>query len=306
MVYSFVLISNNSKIQHELAKHSITAKSIANDCPDTDLTNNRDIAYIVDFDSSNIMVQYESLIQEIVHTNLPCIGICSETKSVRKMLLQSGILAVFEPSQHHYIPLFFKRYRPNVTGTIAIIDNDVCNMYGLTTIIQSFGYQAIVVDTLDACCNIKNPIDMVCINCSQVSTHDIATKYVAGKLSKKNALVLYKSEESDIFIHDIIKLHRIAKVIYTLEEVYVLLVQLLFRQQFHSLLYSLYETSDMQRSVTAYKGSLRQLYLEIGMDIFSLPTITHSKSIDLFSDKTEMLQTVLAKAAGFSWLNDTD
>ncbi|MGQ9843176.1 MAG: hypothetical protein ACUVRK_06365 [Spirochaetota bacterium] len=305
-MYSFVLISNNSKAQHELAKHSITAQCMAHDCFVTALQNYRNTVFIVDFDSSNIMVQYESLIKEIVQTNLPCIGICSETKSVKKMLLQSGILAVFEPSQYHYIPLFFKEYSPKITGTIAIIDSAVCNTYGLTTIIQNFGYQAIVVDTLDECCNINNPVDMVCINCSQVSTHDIATKYVAGNLPKKNALILYKSEERDIFIHDIIKLHRLVKVIYTLEEVYVLLVQLLFRQQFHSLLYSLYETSDMQRSVTAYKGSLRQLYLEIGMDIFVLPTITHSKSIDLFSDKTEMLQTVLAKAAGFSWLSDTD
>jgi len=305
-MYSFVLISNNAEIQYELAKHSITTQCIAADCTVTALKNNHDTAYIVDFDSSETIVQYQSLIQEIVHANLPCIGISSKTQSVKKMLIQYGIIAVFRPSQYRYIPLFFKGYRPAVTGTIAILDNDVCNRYGLKTVIQHFGYKAIVVDTLDACCDIQNPVDMVCINCSQVNTHDIATKYVAGKLPKKNALVLYKSDERDIFIHDIIKLHRIVRVIYTLEEVYALLVQLLFRQQFHSLLYSLYETSDMQRSVSAYKGSLRQLYLETGVDIFILPNITHSKSIDSFNEKTEMLQTVLAKAAAFSWLSDTE
>jgi hypothetical protein len=305
-MYSFVLISDETTKQHELAKHSIKAECIAIDCTVTAIKKNRDIAYIVDFDSRDAIEQHESQIKEIVYANIPCIGICSEIQSVKKMFIQSGIIAVFRPSQYHYIPLFFKGYRPAVTGTIAIIDNNVCNTYGLSTVIQSFGYQAIVVNSLDACCDIQNPIDMVCINCSQVSTHDIATKYVAGKLPKKNALVLYKSEEKDIFIHDIIKLHRVARVIYTLEEVYVLLVELLFRQQFHSLLYSLYETSDMQRSVSAYKGSLRQLYLETGVDIFTLPAITHSESIDLFRDKTELLQTVLAKAAGFSWLSDSE
>ncbi|MDH7554308.1 MAG: hypothetical protein QHH74_11695 [Spirochaetota bacterium] len=305
-MHSFVLVSNNTAQQSELAKHSVTAECTSEDFSINVLKQNRDIACIIDFNSSGMAVQYESLIKEIVTANLPCIGICSEIQSLNKTLIRYGITAVFRPSQYHYIPLFFKQYTPTITGTIALIDNNVFNTYGLSTVIQAFGYKAIVVDSLEACCDIHNVMDMVCINCSQVSTHEIATKYVAGKLPKKNALVLYKSEESDIFIHDIIKLHRIAKVIYTLEEVYALLVQLMFRQQLHSLLYSLYETSDMQRSTTAYKGSLRQLYLETGMEIFALPAITHTEAIELFRDNTERMHTILAKAAGFSWLSDNE
>lgn len=304
-MYSFVLIGNNSAKRNELAEHSITVQCISDGFTISSLKNYRDTVYIVDFDSTDVIVQYESLLKEIVNDNLPCIGICSESHSVKKMILQSGIMAVFGPSQYKYIPLFFKEYKPAVTGTIAIIDTDVHNTYGLSTVIQIFGYNAVVLGTLDAFCDIQHSIDMVCINCSQVSTHDIATKYVAGRLPKKNALVLYKIDERDVFIHDIIKLHRIARVIYTLEEVYILLVQLLFRQQFHSLLHSVYEASDMQRSVSAYRGNLRQLYLEAGVEIFALPSITHIESIDSLSDKTEMLKTILGKAAGFSWLSDT-
>ncbi|MEW6525071.1 MAG: hypothetical protein AB1444_00215 [Spirochaetota bacterium] len=305
-MHSFILISNNTAQQSELAKHSVTAECTSEDFSVKVLQENRGTVCILDFNSSDIAMQYESLIRDIVTANLPCIGICSETQSLKKTLIRYGISAVFRPSQYHYIPLFFKNYTPSVTGTIAIIDSNVYNTYGLSTAIQAFGYQAIVVNSLDAWCDIHDMMDIVCINCSQVSTHEIATKYVAGKLPKKNALVLYKSEESDIFIHDIIKLHRIAKVIYTLEEVYTLLVQLMFRQQFHSLLYSLYETSDMQRSVTAYRGSLRQLYLETGVDIFTLPAITNRDAIESFRDKTECIHALLAKAAGFNWLSESE
>ena len=62
----------------------------------------------------------------------------------------------------------------------------------------------------------------------------------------------------------------------------------------------------MQRSTTAYKGSLRQLYLETGMEIFALPAITHTETIELFRDNTERMHTILAKAAGFSWLSDNE
>ncbi len=198
-MHSFILISNTTAQQSELAKHSVTAECTSEDFSVKVLQENRDTVCILDFNSSDIAMQYESLIRDIVTDNLPCIGICSETQSLKKTLIRYGISAVFRPSQYHYIPLFLKTTPLLLSGTIAIIDSNVYNTYGLSTAIQAFGYQAIVVNSLEAWCDIHDMMDMVCINCSQVSTHEIATKYVAGKLPKKKCTGIVQKVKKVIF-----------------------------------------------------------------------------------------------------------
>ncbi|MCX8123633.1 MAG: hypothetical protein N3F66_05650 [Spirochaetes bacterium] len=300
-MHKYYIVSDNPQI-----KSAIATLSIADACEQCEdiarllQTLNDNATIVCDIDYIN---QLHKHLPEIIQRNIGCVCIYSDTGSINtKTLLQSGIVAAFDISECNYIAAYSEMFTGIAGGSVGIVDSNQANRFGLSTIIKKFGYTAVEYPDLEACCNTADVADILCINCSQVSTESIAKKYIGGMLPKKNAIALYKSDDQDIYIHDIIKLNRIAKVIYTLEEVYVMLVKLLFTQQLHSYIYRLYENSGMHIITTSYRGSLRQWYMEAGTTLFDTPSIVNSEMEDALGDDIRMLERLHARAKAFSWM----
>ncbi len=251
----------------------------------------------------NCLPQLKDYLNEIIQRDIACIGIYSDRSQITvKTLLEYGIVAAFHISECSIIPHYCESFTGIVSGTVGIVDSNQINLWGLSTLIKKFGYSALVYADLDECCKSSVTVDILCINCSQISTEKIAKTYISGMLPKKNAIVLYKSDEKDIYIHDIIKLNRLAKVIYILEEVYSMLVHLLFTQQVHAYIYKLYDIAHMHSTTTSYRGTLRQWYMEAGTAIFDTPDIMNSEVLEEFGKDIRMLDTLRARAQAFSWM----
>jgi len=303
----FIFISNDEHKRNELTKQLDCVDCIVWDEQTTTINKwvNDDMCTIIDVELLPAIHGIGSVIDEFSRRKKEIIGVSSKSSISeidKKNIVQYGITAVFPLSQCRYIPPYCDKYQGLVSGIIGIVDNNIFHCQGLSTLIKKFGYDAIVMNDLKDCCSADNSMDILCINCSQVSTHEIAAMYIGGKLPKKNAMVLYKSHEDDIFIHDILKLNRIVKVIYTLEEVYAVLLQLLFRQQFHALVYSLYESSDMQSSATSYRGNLRQWYWEAGMDIFTMADVLQPELVSTYQKHIQLMHALMTRAMAFQWM----
>ncbi len=254
------------------------------------------------FDCSNIQ-DIEPLLPVLIDSNVNCIGIYREREHIKKEhMIRFGIPAAFHLSAYSCIPYYCTAFADRINGTVGIVDSNIYNVRGLSLIIKKFGYDTLEYVNLETCCTANDMVDMLCINCSQVNTNEIAKMHIAGKLPKKNSIVLYKSDEADIFIHDIIKLNRLANVIYTLEEVYTMLAQLLFMQQFHAHIYTLYDTSKMSTTTTSYRGSLRQWYMEGGTEVFDSLGIMRPELLSGFEEEIKSLKLLMARAKAFSWL----
>lgn len=295
------ILSNDEQILHAIVTqltadewvHFDDVQSLMKEIP-------RQSALVCDI---NFLPQLKDYLNEIIHREIACIGIYSDrSQTTVKTLLEYGIVAAFHISECSVISHYCDNFTGIVSGTIGIVDSNQITLWGLSTIIKKFGYAAHVYADLDECCNNSDAVDILCINCSQISTEKIAKTYISGMLPKKNAIVLYKSDEKDIYIHDIIKLNRLAKVIYTLEEVYTMLVHLLFTQQVHACIYKLYESAGMHNTTTSYRGTLRQWYMEAGTAIFDTPDIMNSEVLDKLGKDIRMLDALRARAQAFSWI----
>ncbi|MEJ5361153.1 MAG: hypothetical protein WBK20_03610 [Spirochaetota bacterium] len=254
------------------------------------------------FDCSSIQ-NVEPLLPVLFISGCDCIGVYRDRSNInREHMIRFGIPAAFYVSECSSIPYYCTAFTGSINGTVGIVDSNSYNVRGLSLIIKKYGYSTLEYTNLETCCAANDMVDMLCINCSQISTHEIAKMHIAGKLPKKNSIVLYKSDEADIFIHDIIKLNRLATVIYTLEEVYIMLAQLLFMQQFHAHIYTLYDTSKMNTTTTSYRGSLRQWYMEAGTNVFDTSGIMSTKLLSCFEEEIKSLKLLVARAKAFRWL----
>lgn len=297
----YYIVSNNEHIQNAIAtQHHACKRTHYDDVQSLMHAISPEAVIVCD---SDFLPQLQEYSNEMMHNDCTCICVYTDkSQMTAKTFLQHGIVAAFHISECNLIPSYCDEYTGIVSGKVGIVDSNQNTLWGLSTIIKKFGYAVVSYADIDACCNTDETIDILCINCSQVSTEKIAKRYISGALPKKNAIVLYKSDEHDIYIHDIIKLNRLAKVMYTLEEVYIMLVKLLFTQQLHSYIYTLYDSSGMHSTTTSYRGNLRQWYLEAGAAMFEASHVFNSGLMNNLAHNIQMMLSLQARAQAFSWI----
>lgn len=181
---SYYILSNDERIKSAIVTQDNACKCTQYDdvqllveaiCPEA--------VVVCDIDFLPQLQEYRN---ELIQNDCTCICVYSDISQMNaKTFLQYGIVAAFHVSECNLIPFYCDEFTGIVTGKVGIVDSNQNTLWGLSTIIKKFGYAVVSYADIDACCNTDETIDILCINCSQVSTEKIAKRYISGVLPKK-------------------------------------------------------------------------------------------------------------------------
>ncbi|HOK93359.1 MAG TPA: hypothetical protein PLN03_11145 [Spirochaetota bacterium] len=242
------------------------------------------------------------------------IAICEKiTPTIRTILFETGIIDCIENFDKEKILSYiqFLQTKPlRKNGSFLILDDKISHQRILTGLIKRFGYSVdFILDTESLFTKIaeSNPkMLLINIGSSNLDLHSFIKKTYSNSDFRKQPSIIYKDMSNGLFIHEIISgLNRITRVIYSPEEVYCLLIDMLFKKEIMTLASSLYSSLDFQKFSDYSKSSISQIFYKIYGQNFDNECIFAPERIDSLIKINEDLTASLIKVDAIKWLRLT-
>ena len=204
-----------------------------------------------------------------------------------------------------YIKAFTQNNNTNM-GSILIFDDSESRTKILKNIIQRFNYKPVISSETDEFFNnLNNNIEIALIN---IATKNFHIKNFTKKINssvdfKKTPLIPYKNMNEGIFIHETMSgIHRIAKVILSVEELYSFLIDILFRKKLFPALHSLNTKPGYDNILQFSHDPLQKIYKCMGPDIFTLDNMIGNEEYDKWKYLIKSVENIFLRIDGLRWL----
>lgn len=242
-------------------------------------------------------------------TKLICL--CEKiTPFISGLLLEHGIADCIEHFNTERIISYINLLQTKPSqkpGTFLILNDNEAHTNMLNGIIRRFGYNTgIVADSESLFSGLSdNRILMIIMNLGTkgIDLNGIVRKAYGNSEIKKFPVVAYKSLEQGLFVHEVLNgLNRLTKVIYSPQELFCMLVDLLFKKEIMSLSTEFVSSLNLEKFRNSATLPLPQLYYNMHGEIFSGECIFSTNHIDAMLKSTEEISTSLVKIDGIRWL----
>jgi len=248
---------------------------------------------------------------KFLYSETKLIIICSKiTAFISKILIEQGVADCIEQPTAEKILSYIKFLQEGTqskNGTFLILDDNQSHRNILNAIIRRFGYKTLITADLESLfLNIKNQdIQMTLVNLGtkNFDVNALVRKGYGNSDLKRVPLIVYKSIEEGLFVHEVINgLNRLTRVIYSPEEIYCLLIDMLFKKEIIALAHDFNWTLNFSKFKDYSSMTLPQIYYQILGEEFNNECIFASDKINSLKKLSMDLTTSLNRIEGIRWL----
>ena len=242
--------------------------------------------------------------------------IFSETMTLnqKKFLLKIGISDCITHFAPERIASYIKslNFKPEAKiGKFVILDDNIAHRNIIHSIIKRFGYETTFISTIEELFQIISDSDniMILINIgtTDLDLNKLVRKSFANSDIKKNPVIAYKNMDQGVFIHEIINgLNKLTKVIFSPEELYSMLIDMLFKREIISHTNPFITSLQYEKNSSYFKKTLQQLYYENNLNTFVKESLFERDRIDSMTTSLEMMRKTLIRAEGIIWLKQSE
>lgn len=248
---------------------------------------------------------------KFLYSQTKLICLCEKiTPFISGLLLENGIADCIEHFNTERIISYinFLQTKPSQKiGTFLIMNDNKAHTNMLNGIIRRFGYNTEFVSDGDSMfSNLHDSkIIMIIMNLGTggIDLNGIVRKAYGNSEIKKFPVVAYKCLEQGLFVHEVLNgLNRLTKVIYSPQELFCMLVDLLFKKEIMSLSAEFSSSLNLDKFRSYAATPVPQLYYNTQGETFSGECIFATNQIDTMIKSAEEITTSLIKIDGIRWL----
>ncbi|HOP29076.1 MAG TPA: hypothetical protein P5120_00920 [Spirochaetota bacterium] len=248
---------------------------------------------------------------KILYNETKLICLCEKiTPFISGLLLENGIADCLEHFNIERIISYinFLQTKPSQkTGTFLILNNNEAHTNMLNGIIRRFGYNTGFVSDGDSLFSALSDsrILMIIMNLGTegIDLNGIVRKAYGNSEIKKFPVVAYKSLEQGLFVHEVLNgLNRLTRVIYSPQELFCMLVDLLFKKEIMALSSEFNSSLNLDKFRSYATTPVPQLYYSTQGETFSGECIFSTNHIDTMIKSADAITTSLVKIDGIRWL----
>lgn len=192
-------------------------------------------------------------------------------------------------------------------GRIVTLDDNETTRGVLKTIIERFNYAPDFINSVDALFNesLDASVRFILINLGtrQLDLNGLVRKFYDNRGVKKIPIIVYKDMREGLYVHELVGgLNRLTRYILSHDELYSLLVDLLFKKDIMPLIAELRRRSDFDGSTSFVDGPVSQAFFQNEKQIFNGVDILENNNFSALDGTARSLGISLARAMGLRWL----
>lgn len=248
---------------------------------------------------------------KVLYRESKLVCLCEKiTPFISDLLIENGIadcLELFNTERIISYINFLQKKPSQKSGTFLILEDNESHKNMLNGIIKRFGYNTeFVSDTESLFAGLgERQIHMVMINLGTggLDLNGIVRRAYGNSDIKRFPVVAYKSLEQGLFVHEVLTgLNRLTKVIYSPQELFCMLVDLLFKKEIMGLSAEFNSSLSPDKFRSYATTPLSQIYYNIQGEPFSSECIFSTNHIESMIKSVEEITTSLVKIDGIRWL----
>jgi hypothetical protein len=192
-------------------------------------------------------------------------------------------------------------------GTFIILEHGSANRKVLKSIIGRFNYRVIFVSSVDELFeqSLDNGVQFVLINLGSagLDLNGLVRKSYSRELAKTVPVLAYKDLREGLFVHELVGgLNRLTKYILSMEELYGLLVELLYRKEIIPLVASLRTLADYDVNACYDAESLGRAFFACEKTIFTQASLLTDEIFGAMHVIERRLHAATMKVESLKWL----
>jgi CheY-like chemotaxis protein len=241
--------------------------------------------------------------------------IFSETLTLnqRKILLKIGISECITHFAPERITAYIKslNFKPDAKfGKFIILDDNIAHRNIIHSIIKRFGYGTAFISTIEelfqAISDSDNIMILINIGTTGLDINELVRRSFSNSDIKKNPVIAYKDMDEGVFIHEIINgLNKLTNVIFSPEELYSMLIDMLFKKEIISHTNPFITALQYEKNSSYFGKTLQQLYYENSSNAFNEKSFFERDIIDSMAVSLEMMHKILIRTEGIIWLKQS-
>lgn len=248
---------------------------------------------------------------KILYRETKLICLCEKiTPFISELLLENGIADCLEHFNTDRIISYIKflQTKPSqMPGRFLILNDNESHRNMLNGIIKRFGYSTVFVSDAETLFSElgDGQIHMVIMNLGTagLDLNGIVRRAYGNSDIKRYPVVAYKCLEQGLFVHEVLAgLNRLTKAIYSPQELFCMLVDLLFKKEIMILSAEFNSSLSPDRFRSYASAPIPQIYYNIQGEPFSSECIFSTNHIESMIKSAEEITTSLVKIDGIRWL----
>ena len=238
--------------------------------------------------------------------------ILSETmpQDQKKILLKFGISDCITHFGPERIALYINNlnFKPEAKpGKFIVLDDNMAHRNIINSIIKRFGYGTVFISEIEelfqAVGDSDNIMILVNLGTTGLDLNALVRRSLGSSDIKKNPVIAYKDMGEGLFIHEVINgLNKLTNVIFSPEELYSMLVDLLFKKEIISHTNPFITALQYEKNSLYFGKTLQQLYYENSSNAFKVESLFERDRMDSMTASLEMMRKTLIRAEGIIWL----
>jgi hypothetical protein len=234
----------------------------------------------------------------------------SMTDERKRYLLDYGISDVMlKYTADHFLPILkiIDEEPEGDVGTFVILNDDDAIRKVMMNIINRFKYRALFVTTVDdlfkAVSDYGVRFMLINLGTKTIDLNGLVRKFYASQAAHNIPVLAYKDMREGLFVHELVGgLNRLTRYILSLDELYSLLVDMLFRREIIPLVSSLKKLSDFDGNACYDAETLSKVFFSCEKSIFDQKNLLDDDTFLSIKRAVQDLNNVLLKTETLKWL----
>ncbi len=192
-------------------------------------------------------------------------------------------------------------------GSFIVLDDNPADREAVKSIIGRFGYRTVFVNTVEELFRkIPQPgVRFILINLGAkgLDLNGLVRKFYSDVAARSIPVLAYKDMREGLFVHELVGgLNRLTRYILSRDELYSLLVDILFRKEVVPLVASIRKLADYEVNACYDTGTLSQAFFQCEKNIFTQKSLHDGDTLSSMMKAVQGLNRAILKAEGLRWL----
>ncbi len=239
-----------------------------------------------------------------------CAGSAALSGDMKSFLLDHGISDILSgKSESRIVPYLgiIGGESDGAAGSFAVLDDDGADRDVLGAITGRFGYRIVFVKTVNDLLAeaVKPGVRFILVNLGArtLDLNGMVRTYYSNSAVRKIPVLAYKDMREGLFVHELVSgLNRLTRYILSREELFSVLVDLLYRKEVIPLVAALKNLTDFDANLCYDTETLSQAFFQCEKNIFGQKELQGDDTLAMMITAVQGLDRVILKAEGLKWL----
>ena len=232
------------------------------------------------------------------------------TDEMKRFLLDCGISDVLlKHTASHFLPVLkiIGEALDGDTGTFVVLNDDGAIREIEMNIMTRFKYRTVFVGSVDelfgAVADYGVRFILINLGTKAIDLNGLVRKFYASQAAHNIPVLAYKDMREGLFVHELVGgLNRLTRYILSLDELYSLLVDMLFRREMIPMVATLKKLTDFDASSCYDAESLSQAFFSCEKNIFDQANLFDEDILSSLIRVVQGMNKTILKTETLKWL----